>query len=86
MTYDGIATVVKDCIKQIAKEQSLKVQEVEDHHVLMDDLGFTSLDVATLAMHLEDKLGVDPFTSMDSSMIDLRTVKDIIQTYEKFLK
>lgn len=48
--------------------------------VLVDDLGFESLDMALAVAELEAKLGVDPFAT-DATIGSVRTVGDFIAVY-----
>lgn len=87
MTDDDkdIGGAVKAAIRQVAEEQSIPVATIEDHHAIVDDLGFKSLDISTLVVLLEQNLGVDPFSSFKASLTDIRTVADVVSIYERCL-
>lgn len=85
VTHSEINKIVKEFILQVARDQSLPVEKVEDHQDLAEDLGFASLDVATLVSLLEVKLEVDPFSNNQAVYTELRTVDDFCNLYEKCL-
>ena len=85
-SYHEINQKIKEIIKQVAEEQDIQIATVEDHHAIVDDLGFSSLDVATLAAYFEDEFHVDPFKMGVASVTSIRTVKEISKAYEKALK
>lgn len=85
MKYEEICQIVKDNIMQISEEEGLEIGEVQDHQSLVEELGFASLDVATLVALLETALEVDPFKMNVSVITELRTVEDIAKAYEKAL-
>ncbi len=86
LTYHQINERIKEIIKQVADEQDIEIGPVEDHHAIVDDLGFSSLDVATLAASFEEAFHVDPFSMGVASVTDIRTVKEVCKAYEKALK
>lgn len=85
MNNQAIDDAVKAAIRQVADEQSIPLERVEDHHAIVDDLGFKSLDISTLVVLLEQNLGVDPFSSFRASLTDIRTVADLVSIYERCL-
>jgi len=50
--------------------------------VLVDDLGFESLDLATAVAQLEVQLGVDPFAT-EATIASVRTVGDFVAVYQR---
>ncbi len=48
--------------------------------MLIDDLGFESLDMATAVAQLEVQLGLDPFAT-DATIASIRTVGDFVGVY-----
>lgn len=50
--------------------------------VLVDDLGFESLDLALAVAELEARLGVDPFAT-DATIGAVRTVGDFVAIYRR---
>ncbi|NKB24241.1 MAG: acyl carrier protein [Kiritimatiellae bacterium] len=85
MDYKEINQTVKDFIMQINEEQELGISEVQDDDSLVEDLGFSSLYVASLVAFLENKLEVDPFSTNRAVITEMRTVEDIAKAYEKSL-
>ncbi|MCC5467064.1 acyl carrier protein [Pelosinus baikalensis] len=53
---------IENAIKQILDQKSYKVPEIKDELRIIEDLGFSSLDIAQLIAHLEMELGADPFS------------------------
>lgn len=86
LTYQEINSKIKEIIKTVAEEQDIEIGPIEDHHAIVDDLGFSSLDVATLAAYFEDAFQVDPFKMGVASVTTIRTVKEVSKAYEKALK
>lgn len=85
MKYEEICQIVKDNIMQISEEQGLEISEVQDNQSLVEELGFASLDVATLVALLESAFEVDPFRMNIAVITEIRTVEDIAKAYEKGL-
>jgi acyl carrier protein len=76
---------VMSVIQTLAAQLSIPVNPIKDHYHLVDDLGFSSLDIASLVSYLEMELGVDPFLSGQINITDIRTVSDMVHAYEKCL-
>src|SRR5262245_15218218 len=87
MSSPSVYETVIRMIKKVATEQDLSSAErnITGADALVDDLGFRSLDVATLAALLERELKVDPFGTHAVSPTDVRTVQDLTAAYEKCL-
>jgi acyl carrier protein len=85
MNYQDICQTVKSKIMQVGEEEGLEIREVQDHQSLVENLGFSSLDVATLVALLEATLDVDPFRMNLAVITELRTVEDIAKAYENAL-
>jgi len=67
---------IYEAIKQVlVDELKLDASVVKPEADLRRDLGLDSLDVATVAMALEEKLGVEV---SDESMQDVQTVQDAV--------
>lgn len=81
MNSSDIQNTLYKFIKQIAAEQSLAIQPLENSLALVDDLGFRSIDIATLVAMLEQEFNVDPFMEGNAAITDIRTVGDICQVY-----
>ena len=74
-------TDVYDAIKQVlVDELKLSPEVVKPEADLRRDLGLDSLDVATVAMALEEKLGVEV---SDEAMQDVQTVQDAVTFLSK---
>jgi len=86
MNYHEVNKKIKEIINQVAEEQEIEIGDIEDHHAIVDDLGFSSLDVATLAAYFEEIFGVDPFSMGIASVTSIRTVRDVSRVYEKAMK
>jgi acyl carrier protein len=86
MIYETVNKKIKDIIYQVAEEQGIVLENVDDDHAIVDDLGFSSLDVATLAAYFEEAFNVDPFSAGIASVSGIRTVRDITNVYEKAIK
>lgn len=86
MTYHEVKDKIKEIIRQVADEQDIKVETINDSDAIVDDLGFSSLDVATLAAYFEEAFGVDPFSMGIASVTDVRTVDEVSKIYEKAIK
>lgn len=83
MAVSQIETSVNDCILQVAREQEIQILELNSQKRVVDDLGFTSLDVATLTALLENTFKVDPFGSGLASITEIRTLQDIYNLYNR---
>ena len=78
----NIAELVIEEIRTISREASLEDGEitVKPEHLLILDLGLTSLMLARLIMELGSKLGADPFSEL-CHISEVRTVADLINAY-----
>ena len=73
-------TTITSEIEKVASEQGLAVAKLSDDTALMDS-GLDSLGFAIVVARLEDKLGVDPFTTSDDARLPV-TVGDFVKAYE----
>ena len=72
------STVVSE-FEQVAREQKKKLAVLSDELALLDS-GLDSLCFAIVVARLEDKLGIDPFSS---ELVDFPvTLGDFIRVYE----
>lgn len=78
--------VIEKLLRAIADERGLDLPAFGPHTEIVDELGFSSLMVATLVAHLEEELGVDPFQDEDVSITDIRTVQDLAGAYAACLE
>jgi len=67
-------------IEQIAAQHQKKLAPLTDDAVLMNT-GLDSLCFAVLVTRLEDRLGVDPFSSSDTISFPV-TLGDFVRVYE----
>jgi acyl carrier protein len=86
VSYETVNKKVKEIIYQVAEEQGIVLDGIEDEQAIVDDLGFASLDVATLAALFEEAFQVDPFSTGIASVTTIRTVRDVTTVYEKAIK
>lgn len=84
-TSNDINQTVKQYILQVAQDQGMEIGSIEDDHSVVEDLGFASLDVATLTALLENAFDVDPFAENMAVITEIRTVADICEVYKKCL-
>lgn len=82
----NVETVLKRTIADMAEQQGLNLKTIEDHDAIVADLGFSSMDVATLTALLEKELGVNPFFMGICALSDIRTIREIINVYEHAIK
>ncbi len=81
MNSQEINAVIERIIKDVAESQKISLPAIKDTQEIVDDLGFTSLSVASLIANLEEELGVDPFQSEDVMITDIRTIGDLKRVY-----
>jgi acyl carrier protein len=79
----NVQNSINQVIEQIASEQLLQIPPLTDKLSLVDDLGFASLDIATLIAMLEDIFKFDPFAEGQIAITDIRTVGDLYKVYRK---
>jgi acyl carrier protein len=68
-------------MRKVADEQAKKLAPLSDDLVLLDS-GLDSLCFAVLVARLEDKLGLDPFTTADDIAFPV-TLGDFVGVYER---
>ena len=77
-----IKTIVYNTIKNICIVEKKNEQEIEDKTRIIDDLNFTSLDIAQLVATMEVETSIDPFAN-GASLSDIQTVGDFYNLYSK---
>lgn len=77
--------VIENIIKEIFEQKFNRIPEIKDEFKLIDDLGFSSLDIAQLIAQLEMELGVDPFVE-GASISSVRTVGSLFEVYQSSLR
>jgi putative hemolysin/acyl carrier protein len=68
----------------ILEDKDSDIKEFKDDDGIFDELNFSSLDLAQLISILETRLQIDPFEEL-VPLTRIRSVKDLIQAYEKCL-
>jgi acyl carrier protein len=68
-------------MRKVADEQAKTLAPLADDLVLLD-CGLDSLCFAVLVARLEDKLGLDPFTTSDDVAFPV-TLGDFVRVYER---
>ena len=76
----SIKLTIVEQMKEIAREHSKTLSPLTDDLALLDS-GLDSLGFAVLVARLEDKLGIDPFTTAEDAMFPL-TFGDFVKVYE----
>jgi acyl carrier protein len=76
-----VRSVIEKVIRRIAEERNLRLPEITESTEIVDELGLSSLMVATLIANLEEEFGGDPFQDENVSITDIRTVKDLCDVY-----
>jgi len=61
----------------IIEEQSLKPEQVKTESLLIEDLGFDSLDFAEMALDLEEQFNIE-LPSENEEIKKIRTVNDVV--------
>lgn len=82
---NDIKSVIEQCIREIARQNQLQLPALKEETELVDELGFTSLAVASLIANLEEILVVDPFQDEDVNITDIRTIRDLTTVYDNCL-
>lgn len=78
---ETIHDVIMSIKKKHLEENSI---EINDEASLINDLGFTSLDLAQLIAELENYFEVDPF-SEGALISDIQKVEDLYKIYQQSL-
>jgi acyl carrier protein len=76
----SIRLTIMDQMAQVAREHGKALAPLEDDLALLDS-GLDSLGIAVLVARLEDRLGVDPFTTSDDVQFPV-TIGDFVRAYE----
>ncbi|HTH35743.1 MAG TPA: acyl carrier protein [Xanthobacteraceae bacterium] len=76
----SIKLTIMEQMKEIAREHGKRLAPLTDDLALLDS-GLDSLGFAVLVARLEDKLGIDPFTTAEDAMFPL-TLGDFVKVYE----
>jgi len=76
----SIRSTIMDQMTQVAREQGKSLAPLNDDLALLDS-GLDSLGIAILVARLEDRLGVDPFTTAEDVQFPV-TIGDFVRAYE----
>jgi acyl carrier protein len=76
----SIRLTIMDQMAQVAREHGKILAPLDDDLALLDS-GLDSLGIAVLVARLEDRLGVDPFTTSDDVQFPV-TIGDFVRAYE----
>ena len=76
----SVRLTIMDQMAQVAREHGKALAPLEDDLALLDS-GLDSLGIAVLVARLEDRLGVDPFTTSDDVQFPV-TIGDFVRAYE----
>lgn len=76
----SIKLTITDEMARVAREHGKALAPLRDDLALLDS-GLDSLAIAVLVARLEDRLGVDPFTSSEDVHFPV-TLGDFVRAYE----
>ena len=76
----SIKLTIMDEMARVAREYGKTLAPLNDDVALLDS-GLDSLGIAVLVARLEDRLGVDPFTTSEDVLFPV-TVGDFVKAYE----
>jgi acyl carrier protein len=76
----SIKLTIMDEMARVAREHGKTLMPLNDDVALLDS-GLDSLSIAVLVARLEDRLGLDPFTTSDDVQFPV-TVGDFVKAYE----
>jgi acyl carrier protein len=78
-----VKSLIERVIRRVAEERGLSLRALTERTEIVDELGFSSLLVATLIANLEEEFGVDPFQDENVMITDIRTIKDLCDVYAR---
>jgi acyl carrier protein len=76
----SVRLTILDQMAQVAREHGQTLAPLQDNLALLDS-GLDSLGIAVLVARLEDRLGVDPFTTVEDVQFPV-TIGDFVRAYE----
>ncbi len=82
---NNIKATINEVLREIQNQNDYELVTLSEEKVIVEDLGFTSLDVAQLVASLEMELDLDPFAE-DMSILDIHTIGGLYVVYEKSLQ
>lgn len=78
-------SVIAQVVREVARQNKLQLPPLRDDMEIVDELGFTSLAVASVIANLEEILLVDPFQDEGVMITDIRTLRDLYTAYDNCL-
>jgi len=81
---EQVKKVINNAIQQIQEQKSYPVANLRDDLRIIDDLGFSSLDIAQLIAYLEMELNVDPYAN-GALISSINTVESLYKLYQSCL-
>lgn len=76
----SIKLTIMEQMRQVAREHNKTLAPLRDDLVLLES-GLDSLGFAVLVARLEDKLGIDPFSTAEEATFPV-TFSDFVKVYE----
>jgi acyl carrier protein len=76
-----VEETIYSVLRELSSRHHAHPIDITPQHVIVDELGLDSLDVAELVARLEDLLGVDPFAT--TAITSVRTVADLCAAYQR---
>jgi len=76
----SVRLTIMEQMALVAREQGKTLASLDDGLALLDS-GLDSLGIAVLVARLEDRLGLDPFTTSDDVQFPV-TIGDFVRAYE----
>ena len=77
----SVRNTIFEQVRQIARDQAKDLPPLDDAVVLLETQ-FDSLCFALLVAGLEDRLGVDPFSEMETDQLPV-TLGDLVALYDR---
>ena len=74
-----VEQVIMKGMDELLQEKSI-VKKIDPNWALVDELGFTSMDISRLIARFDIELNLEPFAEQ-YSITDIRTVADLINAY-----
>jgi acyl carrier protein len=81
LTSTEIRSTVLEEIEALLLEETDEPVPLSGRETVLE-LALNSLSLARLIIQLEAAIGVDPFTSGDKEISDMRSVDDLVSAYE----
>ena len=82
---DKYDAAVHEVLRDLMEEEKSEKADLNNDDRLVEDLGFSSLNMARIIAILEDQFGADPF-SKAVAITSIRTVGDLADAYRQTLE